>query len=162
MAAMRLRRYDPADADELLVLNQANLDAVGWLDAARLGWLVGMSDSCLVADEDGALAGFTIVLAPSTAYDSINYAWFGQRYDDFAYLDRVVVAPSYRRSGVGSLIYEAAEAQSRPHGRMTLEVYVDPPNTPSIAFHERRGYVEVGRLEQANGKTCAMLVKELS
>ena len=28
---------------------------------------------------------------------------------------------------------------------MTLEVNVDPPNPPSLAFHARRGYVEVDR-----------------
>ncbi len=77
------------------------------------------------------------------------------------YLDRVVVAPQYRRRGVGTLIYDAAEERARARGRMALEVYVDPPNAPSLTFHERRGYGEVGRLVQANGKACSMLVKEL-
>jgi len=162
MAAVRLRPYEPADAGRVLALNQANLDAVGWLDAERLEWLVGLADSSLVADNDGELGGFAITLAPGTAYDSVNYAWFAHRYDDFSYLDRIVVAPAYRRSGVGSLIYEAAEDRARGHGRLTAEVYVDPPNESSLAFHRRRGYVEVGRLGQANGKTCSMLVKELT
>ena len=161
MTTMRLRAYEPTDADPVLALNQASLDAVGWLDGERLEWLVALADTCLVAEDDGALAGFTIVLAPGTAYDSINYAWFGQRYDDFAYLDRVVVAPAYRRSGVGTLIYDTAEERARDRGRMALEVYVDPPNPPSLAFHGRRGYAEVGQFRQANGKTCSMLVKEL-
>lgn len=158
---MRLRPYETADADAVLALNQANLDAVGWLDGEQLGWLVGMADLSLVADDGGTLAGFTIVFAPQTAYDSANYAWFGQRYDDFGYLDRVVVAPAYRRSGVGTLIYDAAEDHVRPRGRMALEVYAEPPNEPSLAFHDRRGYVEADRFRQANGKVCAMLVKPL-
>lgn len=158
---MRLRPYEPDDADAVLALNQANLDAVGWLDGERLEWLVGMADLSLVADESGALAGFTIVFAPGTAYDSVNYAWFGQRYDDFGYLDRVVVAPAYRRSGVGTLIYDVAEDHVRPRGRMALEVYAEPPNEPSLAFHHRRGYVEADRFRQGNGKVCAMLVKPL-
>lgn len=162
MAPMRLRPYDPGDADAVLALNQSNLDAVAELDAERLDWLVGMADNCLVADDDGMLAGFTIVFTPGTAYDSINYAWFGQRYDDFAYLDRVVVAPAYRRVGIGSLMYDAAEERARSRDRMTLEIYVEPPNEPSIAFHARRGYAEVGRLPQGNGKLSAMLVKELA
>ena len=161
MAAMRLRPYESTDADAVLALNQANLDAVGWLDAERLEWLVGLADSSLVAADDDVLAGFAITLAPGTAYDSLNYAWFAQRYDEFSYLDRIVVAPAYRRSGVGSLIYDAAEGQARRQGRLTAEVYVKPPNEPSLAFHRRRGYAEVGRLEQANGKTCSMLAKEL-
>jgi len=161
MVDVRLRPYEPPDADAVLALNQANLDAVGWLDPDRLEWLVGLADSSLVADDGGALAGFAITLAPGTVYDSINYAWFAQRYDDFSYLDRIVVAPPHRRSGVGSLIYDEAEASARPHGRLTAEVYVEPPNESSLAFHRRRGYAEVGRLRQSNGKTCSMLVKEL-
>jgi predicted GNAT superfamily acetyltransferase len=38
-------------------------------------------------------------------------------------------------------------------------VYVDPPNEASLEFHGRRGYVEVGRLLQDNGKTVVLLVK---
>ena len=161
MAGVRLRPYEPTDADAVLALNQANLDAVGWLDADRLEWLIGLAENALVVDEDGALAGFAITLAPGTAYDSVNYAWFAQRYADFSYLDRIVVAPAYRRSGVGSLIYDEAEAHASRRGRLTAEVYVEPPNESSLAFHRRRGYAEVGRLVQANGKTCAMFVKEL-
>jgi uncharacterized protein len=32
------------------------------------------------------------------------------------------------------------------YGRMTLEVNLVPRNEASLAFHERRGYAEVGRL----------------
>ena len=161
MAGVRLRPYEPADAEPVLALNQANLDAVGWLDAERLAWLVDLADSALVADAGGDLAGFAITLVPGSPYDSVNYGWFSQRYDDFSYLDRIVVAPAYRRSGVGTLIYDAAEDRARRHGRLTAEVYIDPPNESSLAFHRRRGYAQVGRLRQANGKTCSMLVKEL-
>ena len=161
MAGVRLRPYEPTDADAVLALNQANLDAVGWLDADRLEWLIGLADNALVADDGSDFAGFAITLAPGTPYDSVNYAWFAQRYADFSYLDRIVVAPAYRRSGVGSLIYDEAEAHASRRGRLTAEVYVEPPNESSLAFHRRRGYAEVGRLVQANGKTCAMFVKEL-
>ncbi len=161
-AQMRLRAYDPSDADAVLGLNQANLEAVAWLDADRLRWLVGLAQDCLVADDDGALAGFAITLLPGTAYDSANYGWFGLRYDDFLYLDRIVVAAEHRRRGVGNLLYDAAEERARAHGRLAAEVYVEPPNEVSLEFHERRGYAEVGRLAQADGKVCSMLVKELS
>jgi predicted GNAT superfamily acetyltransferase len=42
---------------------------------------------------------------------------------------------------------------------VTLEVYAEPPNAPSLAFHAARGYEEIGRLPQANGKIAAMLIK---
>lgn len=162
MRAMRLRPYDATDAEAVLALNQANLDAVATLDTARLAWLVGMADMCLVAEADGGqVVGFTIVLTPGTAYDSINYRWFRERLGDFSYLDRVVVSPDHRRSGIGSAIYDAAEERARERGLMALEVYVEPPNGPSIEFHRRRDYVEMGRLPQGNGKVSSMLVKQL-
>ena len=155
------RPYEPGDAEAVLALNQSALDAVSSLDLGRLGWLSDLADTCLVITDGSRLAGFAIMIGHGTDYDSINYAWFTERYDDFGYLDRIVVDPAYRRTGVGSSLYDAAESAASRHGRMTLEVYAEPPNPASLAFHRSRGYSEVGRLEQANGKTCAMFVKEL-
>jgi uncharacterized protein len=155
------RPYGPSDADAVLGLNQSTLDAVGPLDPERLTWLAGLAERCLVITDGDQLAGFAVLIGPATAYDSLNYAWFGERYDSFGYLDRIVVDPAYRRTGVGTSLYDAAEAASAPRGRMLLEVYAEPPNEPSLAFHRSRGYLEVGRLPQPNGKTCAMFAKEL-
>lgn len=155
------RPYAPSDANAVLTLNQSALDAVSSLDLNRLSWLAGLADSCLVITDGDRVAGFAVMLGSETEYDSVNYAWFGERYESFGYLDRIVVDPAYRRTGVGSTLYDAAEAASARHGRMTLEVYVEPPNEASLAFHRSRGYVEVGRLEQSNGKTCGMFAKEL-
>ncbi len=159
---MRLRPFDERDAATVLALNQSNLDGVGPLDPDRLRWLVGMSDQALVADDDGTIAGFALVFGPHTDYDSTNYRWFVERFADFGYLDRIVVAPSHRRRGIGSLLYDAAEDGARPRGRLVCEVYVEPPNEASLAFHAARGYTEVDRLLQANGKTCTMLAKHLA
>ncbi|MEJ7757443.1 MAG: hypothetical protein WKF83_15050 [Nocardioidaceae bacterium] len=52
-------------------------------------------------------------------------------------------------------------AQGSPHGQMALEVYAEPPNEVSLAFHAARGYTEVGRSTQDNGKVSAMFVKPL-
>ena len=157
--------HDDAELTTVLSLNQGALDGVGPLDDARLRWLLGMaqaSGQALVADDGaGGIAGFAMVFAPDTAYDSTNYRWFVERYDSFGYLDRIVVSPGHRRRGVGTLLYDAAEDGARGSGRLLCEVYVEPPNVASLAFHERRGYVDVGRVLQANGKTCVMLEKVL-
>ena len=157
---MQLRDYHPQDAEHVLALNQSNLDAVGPLDPERLPWLVGLADSVLVADDGGTVAGFVVLIGPDSAYDSPNYRWHAERRTSL-YLDRVVVAPTHRRRGVGTLLYDAAEERAVPYGAMTLEVYAEPPNEGSLAFHASRGYVEVGRLEQSGGKVAAMLVKVL-
>jgi predicted GNAT superfamily acetyltransferase len=56
------------------------------------------------------------------------------------------VDPAQRRRGVAAAVYAEVEELAASYGRMALEVNIDPPNEPSLAFHRRRGYVEVGRL----------------
>ena len=90
-----------------------------------------------------------------TSYGSINYRWFEANQTFSSYVDRVAIAPTHRRRGVGTLLYDEVE-RALP---VALEVYVDPPNEASLEFHARRGYVEVGRLLQENGKTVVLLVK---
>lgn len=152
---MTIRPIGPADLDGVLALNQGALDGVGPLDAERLQWIVALSDQALVADVDGDIGGFVITMPPGTAYDSPNYAWFEERFDTHCYLDRIVVAPTHRRMGIASQLYDEIE-QTRP---VTLEVYAEPPNEPSLAFHAARGYEEVGRLPQSNGKVVTLFVK---
>ncbi|MGH3424238.1 MAG: GNAT family N-acetyltransferase [Nocardioidaceae bacterium] len=158
---MDLRPLDPSDHETVLALNQGALEGVGTLDLERLGWIAGLAEQAVLADDGGTVAGFAITIAPGTSYDSANYRWFGGQYDDFAYLDRIVVAPGHRRRGVATLLYDTLERRASGRGRMTLEVYAEPPNAASLAFHAARGYDEVGRLDQANGKKAAMLVKAL-
>lgn len=151
-----IRPIETRDLEAVLALNQGNLDGVGPLDAERLAWIVSLADRALVADVAGDIGGFVIALGPGTAYDSPNYAWFEQRFEAHTYLDRIVVAPGHRRTGIASSLYDAIEG-SRP---VTLEVYCEPPNEASLAFHAARGYEEIGRQPQSNGKTVAMFVKQ--
>ena len=73
-------------------------------------------------DVDGAFAGFVITFAAGSAYDGENFAWFSERYDDFCYLDRVVIHEDFRRRGLGSLVYDELESACgrpavRPRGQ---------------------------------------------
>lgn len=161
---MLVRRMEDSDLDAVLALNQGALDGVGTLTADRLEEILGYAEQSVVStDADGVLSGFALTLPPGTPYDSVNYRWYEDQFDadDFAYLDRVVVAPEFRRRGVGTLLYNVLEERARSRELMALEVYVDPPNEPSLAFHRARGYTEVGRLDQPNGKKVAMLVKRV-
>ena len=152
---MAIRSIQSSDLDAVLALNQGALDGVGTLDADRLQWLVGLADQALVADVGGDIGGFVITIAPGNTYDSPNYRWFEERFESHCYLDRIVVAPTHRRTGIASILYDRIEA-TLP---VTLEVYAEPPNEVSLAFHAARGYEEIGRLPQDNGKVAAMFVK---
>ncbi|KQT92112.1 hypothetical protein ASG49_09095 [Marmoricola sp. Leaf446] len=156
----RLRPIEPADHDDVLGLNERHVELTAPLDAPRLVELVGWADRALVLDADGAFAGFVLTYASGSAYDGENFGWFSARYDDLAYLDRVVVHEDFRRRGLATLLYDDVEARcGRPV--MALEVNLDPPNEPSLAFHRARGYAEVGQRE-SGGHLVSMLVKRLA
>jgi predicted GNAT superfamily acetyltransferase len=53
------------------------------------------------------------------------------------------------------------EALAVPLGRLVCEVNLEPRNDASIAFHDARGYVEVGKLADDTGRVTSMLAKEL-
>jgi len=160
---VHLRAMTDADTYAVLSLNASAVEATGPLDQDRLARLRDMAVRADVVEVDGWVAAFALVLPPGTDYDSPNYAWFSERFgEDFLYLDRVVVSQLIRRSGIGGMIYDAAESDAKSRGRLACEVNAEPPNEPSLAFHASRGYVEAGRLAHDTGKVTAMLVKELS
>ena len=43
-------------------------------------------------------------------------------------------------------MYDEIEKVATPYGRLSLEVNLVPRNDASLAFHDTRGYREVGRL----------------
>ncbi len=154
---------EPRDHDAVLELNETNVAVLSPMDAERLAWIAGLASAALVAEDDEGVLGFCLAVPAGTAYDSAFYAWFGGRFADFLYLDRVAVGDRARRRGVGTLLYDAAEAAARPHGRMTCEVNVRPANEASLGFHRARGYaaLEERPADASGDKRVVMLAKEL-
>ena len=148
------------DLPEALAINEANVPAVGSVDADQLAHLFDEASVALAAEDGGRLIGFCIVLAPGADYGSVNYGWFSERYDDFAYLDRVAVAESYRNRGIGAELYAEVE-RLVDAAWFTLEVNVRPRNEGSLRFHERMGFTEVGQQETPYGARVTLLAKPL-
>jgi predicted GNAT superfamily acetyltransferase len=159
---MRLRELTRADWPRILSLNFASVLELSDLDELRLQWLLSLTHRDLVVESEREVIAFALAIAPGTAYDSENYRWFSGRFERFLYLDRVVVAATQRRRGIGAQLYDAMEAAAQPFERMVCEVNVLPPNRASLAFHGSRGYVEIGRLQHGQEKVVALLSKELS
>ena len=101
---MHIRLFAPADLPALHAINVAGEPGVGAVSAQRLGETIGMG-TCLVAETDGQIAGFLLLLPPETEYDSKNYQWFDERYEDYVYVDRIAIAASARGKGVGTALY---------------------------------------------------------
>jgi predicted GNAT superfamily acetyltransferase len=141
-----IRDMTATDLERVLEINEANVPEVGPADMDRLQFLVEESGFSLVVEVDGVVAGFCVVLAKGSSYDSVNYIWFMERYDDVLYLDRVAFDAAAQGQGLGSALYSEVDRRLAKQALgLTLEVNVDPPNEPSLAFHRKHGYVEVGR-----------------
>lgn len=152
-ASVRLRPpEEPEERARILQLNADHVDLLSPLDDARLAMLesVGRVE---VIDVDGLVAGFVVTVPAGTAYDSELYRWFSERYVDYLYLDRVVVADEFRRRGIADAVYDEIGSRSARHGLFTLEVNSEPPNEPSLAFHRRRGFQSVGEVRDGAKRT---------
>jgi predicted GNAT superfamily acetyltransferase len=157
--APTLRPLTPADAPVVLAINEASVHHLAPLDEAEYRWFLDVAVLALGAEVEGALVGFTLVLEPGAAYASRNYAWFSERYDRFLYLDRVAIDEGARRRGVGTTIYDAVEAAAAERGvPLLLEVNLEPPNEPSLAFHASRGFAPVGTLSHDEGAKVVQLL----
>jgi uncharacterized protein len=158
---VEIRALDDADVGAVLGLNEESVAALAPMSAPDLARFRSLTPHLVVCDVDGEVAAFAIAYPPGTAYDSVNYRWHAERFDDFLYLDRIAVAARFRRRGLATALYDAIEEIAREHGRMVCEIYSDPPNDVSIAFHTSRGYQEVGRQRLANGHEVVMMEKPL-
>lgn len=148
------------DLPSILDLNQSEVPRVGAIDIARLAWFARHSDRFLVARDTARIAGFLIALQPGSDYSSPNYRWFCQHFDDFVYIDRVAIAPGYRRRGIASLLYRELSQSLGATRTLTCEVNVRPPNDESMHFHRVLGFVQVGTLTSPDGeKEVALMAR---
>ena len=97
-------------------------------------------------EDAGRIDGFIMAMDQDTDYDSSNFLWFKDKFPEFHYVDRVVVAPGQRRKGFGSFLYGKLlrEQNGAP---IVAEVSVEPANKPSVIFHEGMGFEQVGENE---------------
>src|SRR3546814_2373143 len=89
------------ELDSILALNNAAGPAILPLDAARLRWFFDTAEYFRVAVRDGTLSGFLVGFGSESGHDSSNFRWFGERYERFFYIDRIVVATRRRGGGLG-------------------------------------------------------------
>lgn len=137
----------PADFAAILALNAESVHFLSPLDGVRLHYLHTRAAYHRVVERDGKVAAFLLAFREGADYDSPNYRWFAQRYTQFLYIDRIVVAGAARGLGFGAQLYDdiLAFAAATNAARLTAEFDVEPPNPVSAAFHRRHGFCEVGR-----------------
>ena len=156
-----IRDIVDADLARILEINQANVPEVGSVDAQRLAFILGESPIALAVEVDGRVVGFCLVLGADSSYDSVNYRWFTEHFSDFMYLDRVAFDAAAQGNGYGTMLYGevAARMQAVDATQLALEVNVEPPNEPSLAFHDKLGFVEVGQQDTPYGIRVSMQMR---
>ena len=160
----QIRRFESRDVDAALQLNNENIPELNELDGPEVARLADLSEMALVAEVDGEFAGFCWAIGPNQPYGSLNYGWFSRHYDEFVYLDRIAVAPAFRRYGIGRGFYDALIAEFSGRWPWLLcEVNVRPMNETSLRFHHSIGFREVGQQDTDGGnKTVSLLALELA
>lgn len=160
--SMIIRDVQSHELDHVLALNNNAGESILPLDAGRLRAFFDQAAYFRVAIIDEHLAGFLIALRPGLSYDSVNYRFFQAAFENFVYIDRIVIAQAYRRHGLGRIFY--ADAQSFAEVRapkLCCEIFLEPRDDASVLFHGSYGFREVGQQTVANGRRVALLAKEL-
>lgn len=143
---------------DILALNAASVHFLSPLTPERLAHLHAHAAYHTVVPGGERVLAFLLAFAPGAPYDSVNYRWFDARYDDFLYVDRIVVAEAARGLGLASRLYRDLFEHARTHGygRVVCEFDVDPPNPASERFHRGFGFTEVGSQRLPGGKTVSL------
>lgn len=147
MDTMVIRNMEREDIPFVLKTNDENVEVLSPMDKERLEKFVESAELFLVAEVNGEQAAFMIVLREGLEfYDSENYRWFSKNYDQFLYIDRVVIDEHYRGMGIGRKLYQEVfhHALLTEIPFVTAEIDIIPYNEASLKFHKAMGFREVG------------------
>lgn len=151
------------ELDLVLALNNAAGPGILPMDAGKLRFFWENADYFRVAEKDGLLAGFLIGLTQDAPHDSPNFLWFRERFPEFLYIDRIVIASTRRGAGVGRVFYGDIQSFAEVRvPRLAAEVFLEGSSHPALLFHGSFGFREIGQhVMKGPDLRAAMLVKEL-
>lgn len=151
------------ELDSVVAVNNAAGPSILPMDLAKARFFWEHAEYFRVVEQDGLVSGFLVALGPDAPHESPNFQWFRERYPDFLYIDRIVIARPRRGGGRGRAFY--ADIQSFAEVRRPLlacEVFLQSGNDPALLFHGQFGFREVGQNVMAdNGIRASMLLKEM-
>lgn len=135
---------------KILANNERFVHWLSPLDMTELETLIAASNYARqIAGGEGVLIGFRA----DSPHQSENLSWLRSRFDDFVYIDRVIIGESAHGQGFGRLLYEDYEGYARENGfsRMVCEVNTVPDNPGSHKFHRRLGFKPCGEMDMNEG-----------
>lgn len=133
-----VRRALPHDVDRIvsLVKGYWSFERIDGFDHTRIkDLLTGLlaqpgQGSCWVAEVDGALCGYLLLV----------YVFSLEHGGSMAEIDEFFVRPENRSAGVGVALLDEAEAALRNEGFVRLQLQLGSDNNRARSFYERQGY----------------------
>ena len=160
-----VRNIEIADLPRVLEINNANTPGVSELTFTELETDLENSLHALAIDnEQGEVCAFCITFDPGAPDAGDNHRWFAERYESFVYLDRIAIDSNHQNRGLGAVLYQSVELHmldSAQHSLLCCEVNLEPPNPGSLRFHQRIGFMELGRVTQQLNYSVGMFVKNI-
>lgn len=130
---MLLRAYQPDDFDALYKLDQSCFPrGIAYSKTTLRYFLELASAECLLAVEERDIAGFIL----------------SEMDGALAHIITLDVAEGHRRSGVGSLLLNAAEKKLSAQGVRTVFLETAVNNHAAVNFWSRHGYINEGILKR--------------
>jgi [ribosomal protein S18]-alanine N-acetyltransferase len=128
-----LRAYEPGNFEALYKLDQSCFPRGIAYSKTTLRYFLSLASAqCLLAVEDEDVAGFI-----SSELDG-----------PLAHIITLDVAAAHRRSGVGSLLLNAAEKALSAQGVRTVFLETAVDNHAAVNFWSRHGYIKEGILKR--------------
>ena len=155
-----IRKPKLSDMAEILDINSSCIPHVDYRDISYFENSIQNTNYYFVAEYDNKVSGFIIAYDEKQKCNSENYRYFKKIYSDFIYIDRITVSEKYHGLKIGTELYKSIDNACHNKKRLTCEVNTNPPNKPSILFHQKIGFKEIDECSLSNGKTVAYLVKE--
>ena len=158
--AIQLVPLRDLDVNALIALNNSYAVELSWVEKPQFE---NMIVNAVYARGIAPAKGFLIAFDQTALYDNVNFLWFRARYENFIYVDRVVVDSAFRGQGAARALYaDLFEfARSQRQSLLVCEVNADPPNPASDIFHKRLGFKHVGDSLIPSGKRVQYLAKHI-
>jgi ribosomal-protein-alanine N-acetyltransferase len=130
---VRLRAYEPHDFEALYKLDQSCFSRGIAYSKTTLRYFLALSSArCLLAVDGIDIAGFIL----------------SELDGPLAHIITLDVAEAHRRSGVGSLLLNAAENSLSTQGVRTIFLETAVNNHAAVNFWTRHGYIKEGILKR--------------
>ncbi len=146
MSELSIHHVGESDFQAVVDLNDSEVQHTSAMDLSRLKCLHALASYHRVAAAGNLVAAFLLAMEDHVPYENDNYSWFSERYEQFLYIDRVVVGCKFQGRGIGKLLYADLfdYAKQKHIPVVTCEINAIPPNERSSAFHAGLGFREVG------------------